>query len=84
MWNLLEDNNVGGKKNGSISLPLISNIPSFIFRGPVWLHCKVFGSPSWGLGFEPHWIFWVLRGSILGQDNSEPKLIIDETQERHE
>ena len=47
--------------------------------GPAWLSGK-----SRGPGFEPHWILWVFRGSVLGQDTSEPQPSTGETQERHE
>ena len=44
-------------------------------RGPASLSGKVFDSKSSGPGFEPHWIIWVCRGSVLGQDTSEPQPI---------
>ena len=44
--------------------------------GPAWLSGKVFDLQSRGPGFEPHWILWVFRGSVLGQDTSEPSLVL--------
>ena len=37
-----------------------------------------------GPGIELHWILWVVCGSVLGQDTSEPKPSTGETQQRHE
>ena len=49
-----------------------------------WLSGEVFGSQLRGPGFKPHWILWVFRGIVLGQDTSEPKPSTDEIKERHE
>ena len=53
-------------------------------RGPTWLSGKVFDWYSRGPGFEPYNILLVFRGSVLGQDTSEPQLSTGETQERYE
>ena len=35
-------------------------------------------------GLEQHWILWIFRRSVLGQDPSEPQTSTGETQEKHE
>ena len=42
-------------------------------RDPAWLSGKVFDLLSMSPWFDQHWIFWVFRMSVLGQDNPQPQ-----------
>ena len=57
----------------------LSNTVCQITGDPAWLSGKVFESSSRRPRFEPHDILWVFRGSVLGQDTSEPQSGIGET-----